>query len=356
MTTITCTTCGGTGNLNSATCTTCSGSGVLTVDIADISPDSVTGDSNVDIDTSDKSAFLFVPKNDGSNDKTTPGVLFRLGSYCDIETAADTQAKDEVLYPEQFVANADDSTKAYEDAAGSDTSKGGILLSCDGQILVKSCEKTFLRSDDEIKIESGKKIVIRSGRDDDEDSRDITLNSNNGDINMKAATSTKEFLWHDITLTEGDSVGYTKGDTVGITEGTKTYVTLGSEHFMCFGNQVAVTVGGVSSFTLGIGLSVSISFKFKIANVDIAFRIKKFEVSKFVFEKKEVSVEDKLLNLRKEMLEIKDGQTVLNKDMLSLSDERFKFLKSEIDLNKKKIGINTTQMNANRAALLHLYL
>jgi len=353
MATITCTACGGTGILNSADCSTCSGTGIVDVDITDISPDSITGDSNVDVDTSDYSAFLFVPNNDGKS-STTPGALFRLGSYCEIEAEAKTQDDANTLYPEQFVSSAASSTKAYEDAAGSTDKKGGILLSCDGNLLVKACEKTFLRSDDEIKIESGKQIVIRSGREDDADSRDITLNANNGDINEKCATSTKEHFGHDIALTEGDSITYTKGHTVGFTEGTKTFVTYGSQHFANFGSAVSISAAFTLDITIAIGLAMSFSLKLYIGNFDVSYTIFKFEKSKSKFNNDDTSVDDKILDLSKALVTVENKSVDLANKNLSLMKSKLETVERDIALNKRNIDINKSGISMNKTDLMHL--
>jgi len=357
-TTITCTTCSGTGLVSGVVCTTCNGNGTLTVEISGIDPDSITGDSNVDVDPLDYSASLFVPKNDGSSDKTTPGVLLRLGGYCDTEIAADTEDKANVLYPEQYVSSLDDSAKttAYSPSAGSST-KGGILLSCDGQLLIKACEKTFIRSDDLIKIESGKEIVIRSGRDEDGDSQDITLNSNKGDINITAHTAKKNFFGNEIKKVELNSVSYTIGDTVGITEGTKTFVTFGSENFMCFGSQVLVTCAATLGISIApIAISISVGLKFKMVNVDFSYTITKFEKQHVFCEQKDTTVADKLLSLESEICSVEKNQVNVVNALLKVQKDEVATLQRQINLNKFNIGVNSSEISLNNATLGYLLL
>jgi len=353
-TTITCTTCSGTGLVSGVDCTTCLGIGTLAVNIAGIDPSSITGDDNVDVDTSDYSAFLFVPENGNSSSKT-PGVLLRLGSYCEIEAEADTADKAKELYPEEFVTNAADSTKAYEDAAGSTGTKGGILLSCDGHLLVKACEKTFIRSEGDINIEGGGSIIIRSNQNSGEENS-IEMNDEEGGITIRSEKEVKRFLGHDFALTTGNHHSWTRGNVVGFTRGSKTYVTFGAENFMCFGSQVLVTCAGTLGLSVAIGLDMSISLKLKLWSVDVSYTLLKFSETPVKFDKSKVKVDKEIVALNNAVTKLESNTFRLANETAKVAKNNLNLLQNQIDVNKNGISVNSAEMNANRATLLHLFV
>lgn len=352
MATITCTVCNGTGLLNAVTCTTCGGTGTVSVDITDIDPDSITGDSNVDIDPSDYSAFLFVPEN-GNNASKTPGVLLRLGSYCEIEAEADSEDKAKVLYPEEFVSAASDKSKAYAEASGS-TDKGGILLSCDGHLLIKACEKTFIRSENDINIEGGEAITIRSNQNSGE-VNEIIMDDDDGGLTIKTPkTETKYKAGTKLEYTEKDSLTYNKGNTVGFTEGSKTFVTFGSSNSMYFGAGFDVNAAATVTLSLGLNFKCSAALTLSLAAVSCDFTLFKFSKDEVKVDKTAVEVDQNILDLTNALTKLENNSVKLANENLNLARRNFDLLQSQIDVNRRNIGLNSEQISVNKTDLMHL--
>jgi len=140
--------------------------------------------------------YFYVPKTLGadgtsSDDDSGLGAFIRLGEYSDMEEAAYNGNTYTDYYPDQHIA-AESDTSIYTNAAGGGK---GILMACDGRMLVRAGKKLYVNADDAIDIESTNSTIrIKSG-----DSQNISIiagnetdNSKRGKVDITAKTYTRD--------------------------------------------------------------------------------------------------------------------------------------------------------------------
>lgn len=337
-----CATCSGTGLVNSATCPTCGGIGHI---VASLAPSVITDDSNVDIDPTDNSAFLFVPTASGTD--TEPGALLRLGSYCDKETEATDKATAKKFYPDEFVSENDGSISTiYEEASGKDGNDvlSGILLACDGRALVKAGDQMFINCNDTLHVESGKAMTLKSG-----DSQDININAadGNGKIVETSKSTTRKILGNEFTETHADSFTINHGDTVGITYGTKTFITLGSGQSVTVGGSFSGNLAGSVSLNIGIAFSADLTaaFSFTLFSASLT----KWSLSKTITDlsSKDTKLEDSvailksvLFDVASKQYDIKNSVADLEKKSLQTVNNNFTLIQNNIDIRQNNTLVN----------------
>lgn len=92
-----------------------------------------------------RNVFYLVPA-DGSDEATDNiGAFFRLGEYSDTERDAFQNDHEDQLFPAQHISDEGGNTSVYANAAGGSQ---GILMSCDGRILIRAAEKMYLETAD----------------------------------------------------------------------------------------------------------------------------------------------------------------------------------------------------------------
>lgn len=141
--------------------------------------------------------YFYVPSTPGaantSADDSGLGTLLRLGEYADVEQTAYNAGADtySAYFPAQHIA--DESGDAiYTNAAGGGK---GILMACDGRILIRGGEKFYLNPKGAMHIQSDEgAITIQSGTDTNGNEQDINLiaGANGlGDLNTTVRKDTK---------------------------------------------------------------------------------------------------------------------------------------------------------------------
>lgn len=124
--------------------------------------------------------YFYVPKASNSAattaDDTGLGAVLRLGGFSDLEepkgsaTATSKGALHAVqsqVYPAQHITD-EPNAKAYQNAAGAATTdannqtvkRQGILLACDGRVLLRAGEKTYIHATDQIHVHSDNNIAV----------------------------------------------------------------------------------------------------------------------------------------------------------------------------------------------------
>lgn len=307
--------------------------------------------SDVDLDTTDNSAYLFVPTVGGSS--STPGAMLRLGSYCDKETAADDDATAKLFYPSQFVAeNTANIATIYTLASGKDGSGnvlGGILLACDGVALVKAGKQMYVNCGGALHVESGDAVTIKSGG---KAGNNINIDAGaEGEIKETAKTKTATILGNDFTETSKDSYTINHGDTVAITYGTKTFITLGS--------QQSVSVGGVFAGNLSGGVTVSVGIYFT-ANLSAAFSYTLLSVglTQFGFSKtvtdlkaKDMTIKNELATIRSSVMDVANKQLALKNSVTALENQPVQVVNNNTTLVQNNIDMRTTNVLVNMGNL-----
>ncbi|MBR0558393.1 hypothetical protein J5J10_22080 [Ciceribacter sp. L1K23] len=227
----------------------------------------------------DGSAHLFVPYNAGrsrtssADDSRAPGAILRLGGYSSVEAAATDLS---AFYPEHHMDSEGANALANASGPSSGGYRGGILLSCDGRMLLRAGEKFFLQSksgmnidtqstlditaDKAIKVESQSTITIRS-----KNASQILIEALGGTatdgvkealVTIKANKATKNIDGKDYEYIVDDKYTYTDANTYSIKYGNDTKFTNGISDSIYFGGTTSVFLGGAFSYTLSVALSI----------------------------------------------------------------------------------------------------
>lgn len=278
------------------------------------------------------SAHLFVPYSAGTNARSTaddtrkPGAYFRLGGYSGIETAAiaadSTQpgSGDNLanFYPRQHLK--DSGANAVEFAAGEGSSyKGGIMLSCDGRMLLRAGEKFYLHSKsamhvdtestltvyaaDAIKVQSAVSMTLQT---DNAGPILITADGGKGSITQKSVKSLKEVNGNDYTYVTADSYTYTKADSYSYRLGRQESVTLGGTLSLFIGGTMAVNVGATLSIKLAYDATIYLG-KLDLGITKIDFCTFKTEIKAGKIETTATNVTSTLVTSGLNAIEAKTG-------------------------------------------------
>jgi len=92
-----------------------------------------------------RNIYFLVPTDEIDEESDHVGTFVRLGEYSDVEIRASRGDRLNELYPEQHISDEGDDKTAVDNASGG---AEGILLSCDGRILIKAQEKMYLQTAD----------------------------------------------------------------------------------------------------------------------------------------------------------------------------------------------------------------
>jgi len=268
-----------------------------------------------------KSTYLFVPSSFGADkttvndDTNTPGSYFRLGGYSDLEnrTPVLTAAEKSAFYPRQHITDetAGGADTVVTHAAGKAPTDSGIMLACNGRILVRSAEKIYVHSTDDAHLETDKNLTVKTGGSASvnatgpiniHSSDAVSIKSGTGKhINIIAAggTGNLEIAARKSTTTiNGKS--YEK-----VTKDSYKYMQANSYSYM-LGGSVGVTLGGKFSYWLGVSLTIktsidmtiSASISISLGLVSIGFTASSITISDFshklvLFESASVAAEAK---------------------------------------------------------------
>lgn len=252
--------------------------------------------------------YFYVPKSAGANntavDDTGLGALLRLGGYSDLEAKATNQA---AYFPAQHIADEGAGPKSYTGAAGKPLadSKSGILLACDGRVLVRGGERVYIHSGqkmdieagEEVGVRAGKKVSLRSGVDTPDTYKlspnnktkthgiEIIANEGKSDIYIESksmylavngvATNDVTEKSFNVLRADVDTKMYAnnkelvKGNNHSIVEGDDISNFLGNTQELFRGAQLSCHLGAAASYNLGVSLGISTSLDVSIGVFDL---------------------------------------------------------------------------------------
>ncbi|MCY1669074.1 hypothetical protein [Rhizobium sp. SL86] len=234
----------------------------------------------------DGSAHLFVPYDAGrtrstSDDSKEPGAILRLGGYSSVEQAATDLTK---FYPENH--NAAEGGNNLTNAVGPSSGgyRGGILLSCDGRMLMRTGEKFYLQSVGDMDIDSNANMKIAATGTMNIESGDamtirtynkkgitISADEGNADLTMTTAKKTERHIGETFTITDKNEYKLIKADTHTYRLGQTFALTCSDSWSVFFGSNISITAG----IAISLNLSVSLALK---ATYDITLYLGKIDV------------------------------------------------------------------------------
>ena len=166
--------------------------------------------SESDVQYSTPHVYFFVPYNvDDDGDDDELGAILRLGEASDLEYDC-TSSELAAYYPQQHISDAGDSDTAVGEAAGvsdSETLKG-ILLSCDGRILVKAGEKMYIETGAYNQAVNGNYELDATGSYTTAAAGTVSISSTGSDVKIASADS------KDIHITAGETSSGSANGTI----------------------------------------------------------------------------------------------------------------------------------------------
>ncbi|WP_306148127.1 MULTISPECIES: hypothetical protein [unclassified Roseibium] len=236
--------------------------------------------------------YFYVPAAKGSTatsaDDSGLGAFLRLGGYSDVETASITSQTATSYFPEGYLSDRGDTAgsnaETAQHAAGPNPStNNGILLACDGRILVKAGEEMYLESKKyrhkasgtydikatgKLTADSDDQIEIKSGQN-----KNVSVSAGNGtgDFDLNVKESTTKINGNDFKKTTGTTRAVHHGATETYFLGGKLDVTLAGTFTLNTGVHMLITAGLFGAINISASLSMSV-FNLGIVGIDVEFK------------------------------------------------------------------------------------
>jgi len=135
-----------------------------------------------------RTMFYLVPTSPPSSTTDKVGAFLRLGEYSDVEHRVFDHGHEDDLFPAQHISDEGDDSSVYTNAAGGSE---GIMMSCDGRMLIKAAEKMYLESGDYHQKTNGKHTLDVDGDQTTTIKDHYKLSTESGDMTVTSASKLK---------------------------------------------------------------------------------------------------------------------------------------------------------------------
>lgn len=295
--------------------------------------------------------YYYIPKTKAvaASPDSGVGAFFRLGGYSD-EEQTQTAAQDS-FYPAEHILDEGGAGQAsvYEKAAGpAPVTSHGILLACDGRILVKAGEKMYVESgpfhqktngthtieaetDTVIRSANGK-ISIVSGT-----GKDILLDAggdSKGDFQLIAQKSTSDIKGDDSTTRHGNTYSLHHGRTDSFFLGGKSAFSLAGSFALTTGIDLTIKVGLFFGFNIAGSFTVS-AMAMSVTGANFATTNSNINIEGFKFSLSNVKAESDAAKYQENLLKVKISQISSNQAAI---DANSRLIGSEVEGIRSKMG------------------
>lgn len=302
-----------------------------------------------------KYTYFYIPENTGDtstiDDDKGLGTILRLGGYSDIETASVTNKQAKEFYPAGYLAGQDDAeavkASTATNAAGAPVAKSsGILMACDGQILIKSGQKMYVETGDSHHKVNGSHALETTGDLDIaaegatriRSKKDLSVTS--GD-HMKIETAKNK----NITLSAGNKTGDVKilskdytvrvdGKVYSFTDKDTLDIRHGDVYNYFYGRKVNMAFAATFSISSGINLAL-----FGSANLNIKASLD-FTVAATSFSATGVSMSVTGIGYSTTMMPLNTNQTAIDIAALKQQINNLNLAVSSVQMNQSAITTN----------------
>jgi|GEM_PF-5120685 len=280
-----------------------------------------------------RTLFYLVPSNSNSETTDNIGTLLRLGEYSDVEQRAFENRHHDEIFPEQHINDEEDDTSVYTNAAGGSQ---GIMMSCDGRILIKSAERMYLETGDYHQKTDGNYTLDIDGNLSAVVEDKIDISTEKGDINITSASKLKVSAQkEERTLHDKSEHTYKKSHTIKYKDSyfSEKY---GWDFQSIFGFNMTTYYGGIMESVYGVRmqfdkfnfLSDWVSLNWKGTQIDLKGIVMKKLTAKFgstdcSAELEELSIHfkglqagAKRLEAQRKELAVKSGQVDLQNNQM----------------------------------------
>lgn len=305
------------------------------------------------MDTS-RSWYLYVPSAKSGADPSGLGAVLRLGEYSDVEQTAFNAHEDADWYPRQHIADEGGASSVYKNASGG---ADGILLACDGRILVKAKEKMYLETADfnqhvngnyALDVDGTASVTSTGKLDMGSDTETVTISSGpNKDITLSAGDGTGVIQTNAKEETKtiaGDTYEYNSGNTKSFTEGNSIDMT--------FGGSLAIFGGGELSIGMGASTEINASVAVGIAAVTVDVVGVAAEVTGTEVDLKEMAVKLKTLVVSNETMAAKIKQMVAEISQLKAESTTVQAAQSTVAAKSETVKAKSGGVTADTTGLV----
>ncbi|GAA0783976.1 hypothetical protein E1180_09525 [Roseibium denhamense] len=248
-----------------------------------------TSQSQVSYDT--KHFYFYLPRL-SENEEDVPdnidlGAIFRLGGYCELEEqAGDVEEDAEHYYPEKHIEDEGGlgSDNIFQHAAGSSPSTShGILLACDGRILLKAGEKYYLQTADQnIDVEGNYELEVSGNVDvaaegsvkiESGTNQSITLDAGNetGTIYIQGKEQQTKIMGHSYELITENSYEVVHANRYEFFAGGKVE--------MVTGGCLEMNLAAVAAISLNAALEMNLFVNISITTLEMSFKKFEFDIA-----------------------------------------------------------------------------
>ncbi|MTH96215.1 hypothetical protein [Roseibium sp. RKSG952] len=283
--------------------------------------------------------YFYVPNSqqNASDDEADIGSVLRLGEYSDLEESACESGLLESYYPSQLFTDEDsDSSAALENASGGGS---GILMACDGRILIKSGEKMYVETGDFHQRADGKyELEIDDTMAISVDGQ-IDLISSNGDINILAESK------KDITVKSSGNVSVSGSKADFNFLGETMYINQSDTRSLTYGTDIKMSLGASLGFTGSTSLDMKAAASMAIT-LGFAISLNTWTIS---WTKWQTSLKDmyyKAVGLKIESNATKTELNALQSQVNSLESKL-----SNISVANNTVAVNSSGVNVGRSSI-----
>ncbi|WP_105436998.1 hypothetical protein [Neorhizobium sp. T25_13] len=306
----------------------------------------------------DSSAHLFVPYSAGptrsvADDSRQPGAYLRLGGYSGIESNSladpNTQGSTDStasFYPRQHITDA--GANKVEHAAGDSTAgyKGGIMLSCDGRMLMRAGERFYLHAVAAMHIDTESTLTVfaKEAISVTSDST-ITIKSNNaqailisadagaGDVTTEAQKETRTVAGSSYEYIDTDKYTYTQADTYAYKLGHAESVTLG--------DSLSFFMGATYTFKVSIEITIALAALILLYAMKFEVGFLKMDFNKFKLEYKEGEFSFSNWNTKARNIWVKAAVVDTNTNAVKKDDVAVESQTKGVESNNNGVGVGT---------------
>lgn len=281
-----------------------------------------------------RTMFYLVPSNSNSDSTDNIGTFLRLGEYSEVERRSFENQHHDELYPAKHISDEEDDTSVYTNAAGGSQ---GIMMSCDGRILLKSAERMYIESADYHQKTNGDHVLDIDGSMSTVVEDNIDMSTEKGNMTLKSASKMKlECNDQEVKVKGKSEHTYDKSHTIKY-KGSYFSEKYGWDFQSIFGMNMTTYYGGIMESVYGVRMQFD-KFNFMSDWVSLNWKGTQIDLRGIVMKK--VTAKFGSTDCKAEWDEIMVGLQGMKAEATRLEAKRKELaIKSgEIDMQNNRVG------------------
>lgn len=233
-----------------------------------------------------RTMFTLVPSKTNSPSHDKVGAFFRLGEYSDVEQRVYDHSHQSDLFPAQHITDEGNDSSVYTNAAGGSE---GIMMSCDGRLLVKAAERMYLETGDYHQQSRGNHTLDVDGTQTTAIQNHYNLSTETGDMTVSSAGKLKVTCQKEERKIKGKSEHtYDKWHLIKYKDSYESH-KFGWDFNSTYGFNMTTYYGGIMESVYGVRMQFDkfnfmsdwVSFNWKGTQIDLKGIVMKKLTAKF---------------------------------------------------------------------------